>query len=195
MTGATGTSAGWSGGPGEVAGEGVVVVARGEAARAELGPVRSRIPSLYADPLSWLVVDAVDDALSTCAEDLDAVRDEVAVILVSALCTLQTMEAVARSARSGRVSPLRFAGASPGGAGSLACVVRGFKGPSLTLATGPGRGVPVARTLARSWLRSGAAEYVVVSVHHAEGDGRHRVRTTVVGAGPDLRRALPVPGR
>ncbi|WP_329430507.1 hypothetical protein OG339_21340 [Streptosporangium sp. NBC_01495] len=181
--------------PEEVAGEGVVVVARGEATRAELGPVRSRIPSLYADPLAWLVVDSVDDALSTCSDELDAVRDEVAVILVSALCTLQTMEAIERSVRNGRVSPLRFAGASPGGAGSLACVVRGFKGPSLTLATHPGKGVPVARTLARSWLRSGAAEYVVVSVHHVEEDGRHRVRSTVLGPGPDLRHALPMPGR
>ncbi|PZG46584.1 coronafacic acid synthetase [Spongiactinospora gelatinilytica] len=169
---------------GPIGGEGVVVLATGEATRAELRPVRSRIPSLYADPLAWLVLDAVEDALSTCSDELYEARDEVAVILISPFCTLQTMEAVARSAPGGRVSPLRFAGASPGGGGSLTCVARGFRGPSLTLATRPGNGLPVARTLARSWLRSGQAAYAVVSAHEAMAEGGHRVRTAVLGTEP-----------
>ncbi|RBQ15296.1 coronafacic acid synthetase [Spongiactinospora rosea] len=169
---------------GSLAGEGVVVRATGEAACAELRPVRSRIPSLYADPLAWLVVDAVEDALSTCSDELYEARDDVAVILISPLCTLLTMEAVARAAPGGRVSPLRFAGASPGGGGSLTCVARGFRGPSLTLATHPDRGLPVARTLVRSWLRSGQAAYAVVSAHEATAEGGHRVRCGVLAPEP-----------
>ncbi|MFJ6573336.1 beta-ketoacyl synthase N-terminal-like domain-containing protein [Streptomyces sp. NPDC091292] len=161
-------------------GAGMVAVGHGRAVRDELTVVRSRIPSLYADPLAWLVADAVEDALSGCADDVLAVREDVATILVSAECTLRTMEAVARSVPSGRVSPLRFAGASPGSAGSLVCLLHGFKGPSLTFSTTPEAGLSAAHTVARSWLRSGAASYVVLCAHEEPEGRRHLVQCSIL---------------
>ncbi|MGW2352518.1 hypothetical protein [Actinacidiphila glaucinigra] len=176
-------------------GTGVVAVTRGTAVREELTAVRSRIPSLYADPLAWLVADAVDDALTGCADVVSTARDDVAVILVSAQCTLQTMEQVARSVPSGRVSPLRFAGASPGSAGSLVCLLHGFKGSSLTLSTTPEEGLPTAHTLARSWLRSGAARYVVLCAHERQPGRPHLVRCTVLAPGNSAADSGTAPGR
>ncbi|WP_162795002.1 coronafacic acid synthetase [Nonomuraea lactucae] len=164
---------------------GLATVARGEAYRPELTTVRGSIPNLYADPVAWLVADAVRDALTACPGDVAAARDDVGTILVSAHCTRHTMRAVAGSAAGGRVSPLRFAGASPGTAGSLACIVHGFRGPALTLSTGARDGLPTARVLARSWLRSGAAAYVIVSVHGVDAQGGHRVRSVVLAAEPE----------
>ncbi|GAA3367367.1 hypothetical protein GCM10017744_079230 [Streptomyces antimycoticus] len=158
----------------------VAVVGHGDASREQLTAVRSRIPSLYADPLAWLVADAVENALPECPADVLACREDVAVILVSAHCTLHTMDAVARSLPAPRVSPLRFAGASPGSAGSLLCLLHGFKGSSLTFSMTPEDGLPAARTVARSWLRSGAAPYVVLCAHQMhEGQG-HSVRCAVL---------------
>lgn len=160
--------------------EDVAVMAQGNASREQLTAVRSRIPSLYADPLAWLVADAVDSALTECADGVLTRREDVAVILVSAHCTLHTMDAMARTLPAPRVSPLRFAGASPGSAGSLLCQLHGFKGPSLTLSMTPGDGLPAARTVARSWLLSGAASHVVLCAHQRqEGEG-HSVRCAVL---------------
>ncbi|CAM5276674.1 coronafacic acid synthetase [Streptomyces pilosus] len=158
----------------------VAVVGHGDAYREELTAVRSRVPSLYADPLAWLVADAVEPALAECAADVRAAREDVAVILVSAHCTLHTMDAVARSLPAPRVSPLRFAGANPGSAGSLLCLLHGFRGSSLTFSMTPEDGLPAARTVARSWLRSGSASYVVLCAHQRHGEKGHSVRCAVL---------------
>ncbi|MET9115247.1 coronafacic acid synthetase [Streptomyces longwoodensis] len=158
----------------------VAVVGHGDAFREELTAVRSRIPSLYADPLAWLVADAAESALTQCATEVLAAREDVAVILVSAHCTLHTMDAMARSLPAPRVSPLRFAGANPGSAGSLLCLLHGFKGSSLTLSMTPEDGLPAARTVARSWLRSGAASFVVLCTHRGHGEKGHSVRCAVL---------------
>lgn len=166
--------------------EDFAVVGQGDASLEQLTAVRSRIPSLYADPLAWLVADAVENALSECAADVMARREDVAVILVSAHCTLHTMDAVARSLPAPRVSPLRFAGASPGSAGSLLCLLHGFKGSSLTFSMTPEDGLPAARTVARSWLLSGGAPYVVLCAHQRHEEQGHSVRCAVLAPAPGV---------
>lgn len=170
----------WPGAWQAVGWSGTVPVGWGCAQRDGLNGLRNRIPSFYADPVAWLAVDALGDALESCASDVLAVRDEVGVIMVSAYCTLWTMRHVARSAVIGRMSPLRFAGASPGTAGSVSCIVFRLAGPSLTVSTAPETGLPVAGAVAASWLRSGAAAFVVVSAHDVDDAGTHRVYTAIL---------------
>ncbi|WP_165956521.1 beta-ketoacyl synthase N-terminal-like domain-containing protein [Kribbella antibiotica] len=133
-----------------------------------------RIPSMYVDPVAWLVLESIEQAIS------HPLPDDVGVLVISTYATLATMTELSGTAASGRVSPLRFAGASPGGAASLACLVHGFRGPSLLLTSDPARSRPVALTVAQSWLSSGAASCVVLSVHTV--DSGHAVHTVVLGA-------------
>ncbi|MBP2330540.1 hypothetical protein JOF56_010925 [Kibdelosporangium banguiense] len=158
----------------------LVVLGHGGTDRAEPDG-RRRIPSMYVDPVSWLVLEAVDEALADCPDTVRQSPDEVAVMLVSTHATLHTMTEIAKAIPSGRLSPLRFAGASPGGAASLTCLVHKFRGPSLMMTTTPDEGWPAALTMARFWLRTGAATSVVLSAHTASDHG-HRVRTVVLGA-------------
>ncbi|ONI86952.1 hypothetical protein ALI144C_09880 [Actinosynnema sp. ALI-1.44] len=130
-----------------------------------------RIPSMYVDPVAWLVLAAIDAALAECPDSVQKSPDDVAVILISTHATRDTMAEIA----GGRLSPLRFAGASPGGAASLACRVHGFRGPSLLLTTGPQVGRQTALTVAQSWLRTGAAAHVVLSAHTTDPHHVHSV--------------------
>ncbi|GAB3838675.1 beta-ketoacyl synthase N-terminal-like domain-containing protein [Kribbella italica] len=156
----------------------LTVFGSGTAAQAVPNSTR-RIPSLYVDPVAWLLLESAERAIGN---NLDDVRGEVAVLVVSTYATLDTMAGIAGTATSGRVSPLRFAGASPGGAASLTCLVHGFRGPSLLLTSGPESSWPVAVTMARSWLRTGAAVRVILSVHTVDAEAGHQVRSVVVGA-------------
>jgi hypothetical protein len=164
------------------------VLGRDERATDAGVAVRSRLPSLYADPLAWLICDGVGaaarDAAETSGADLTDSPDEVALVLVSAYCTDHSIRTVAEGARRGRVSPLRFAGTNPGSAGSLGAIVHGFRGPTLTLCSPAARTAPAARTVADAWLDTAAAAYVVLAVHERTGasdGGRDAVRTVVLG--------------
>ncbi|GAA2696159.1 MULTISPECIES: beta-ketoacyl synthase N-terminal-like domain-containing protein [Actinosynnema] len=160
---------------------GLRVVGAGSAHREALGPERGTLPSVYADPVAWLVAESVRNALADSAEPVERDPAQVAVLLVSARCTLWTMtELATKAVPRGRVSPLKFAGASPGGAGTLVCLLHGFRGPTMTLSTSPADGLPAARTVARAWLRSGAADYALVTAHDADEAGRQHARTSVL---------------
>jgi hypothetical protein len=65
--------------------------------------------------------------------------------------------------------------------------VHGLRGPTLVITTDPADGVPAARTMARHWLRTGAASHVVVAVHDHDPMRGHEVQCVVVGPAPDLR--------
>jgi hypothetical protein len=159
---------------------GLVPLATARAGSAPGTAPRRRIPNLYADPVSWLVLEAVDE-LGTGGR---AVPETTAMVLVSTYGTLETMSAIARAVPGGRLSPLRFAGASAGGPVSLACQAHGFRGPTLVITTAPAEGHPAALTMARHWLRSGAANHVVIAVHDHDPLRGHEVRCVLVGAAP-----------
>ncbi|MFI6784598.1 hypothetical protein [Micromonospora sp. NPDC050276] len=159
---------------------GLHVVSRGQAGASEPGAVRGKLPLMYGDPVSWLVTEAVSRALAAGADQILTARDDVGVILVSARCTLKTMREVRRSSATGRVSPMRFTGASPGSAGSLVCMVHRLTGPTLTLVNDPAVGLGVAATIARAWLVSKAAAYVVVTAHEVSAAGEDVAESVVV---------------
>jgi 3-oxoacyl-(acyl-carrier-protein) synthase len=147
----------------------------------------SKIPAAvsarYADPVAWLVARAVGDALAAAPAEVLAEPDEIGLILLSAHCTSGTMAEVARGVTAGRLSPMRFAAASPGTAGSISCIVHGLRGPTLTLATTPETGEEAARVVARGWLTDGAARHVVLSGHLVDATGRHSVHSVILGPG------------
>lgn len=141
---------------------------------------RRRGASFYADPVAWLVADAVGAALASAGEPGRATGDDVAVVTVSEHATAHTMRQVAGMRDRGRVSPLRFAGANPGSVAGLACIVHGLRGPSLMLSMPPAQARSTVALLARAWLAGGACTRVVVSEHAARPQGGHTVRTVVL---------------
>ncbi len=134
--------------------------------------------SFFADVAGWMVNAAVSGAL-TGADDVLSEPDEVALIAVSDRCSAATMATIAAGSVQGVVSPLRFAGSSPGILAGLPCIRWKLRGPSLTLTMPPAEGLPVAGILAGAWLRTGQARYVVLATYTVE-DGRHVARCWVV---------------
>ncbi|MEU4580355.1 hypothetical protein [Nonomuraea sp. NPDC023979] len=167
-------------------GDGLVPLAETRLVRPATAPPPRRIPSLYADPASWAVLAAVDDLWARCPEAAQA-PETTAMVLVSTHGTADTMAGIARAAPGGRLSPMRFAGASAGGPISLVCMVHGLRGPTLVITTDPADGLPAARTMARHWLRTGAASHVVIAAHTHDPPRGHEVRCVVAGPAPDLR--------
>jgi hypothetical protein len=155
-------------------------------------------PSLFADPVAWLVCAAVEAATEECADELSHAREDVGVIVVSEFATLTTMRSVAGGAAHGRVSPLRFAGANPAVVAGLACITLGFRGPTLTLSMSPADGVGPAAAVASSVLSSGAAGHLVLAAHQVTDE--HVATCVVVGTRMrpadwrDVRRHLAMSG-
>ncbi|MET0493583.1 MAG: hypothetical protein ABW000_10685 [Actinoplanes sp.] len=159
-----------------LAGAGLVTLATARAGSAPGAAPHRRIPSQYADPASWAVLAAVDRLWSGIPPEATA------MVLVSTYSTIDTMSAIAGAVPGGRLSPLRFAGASAGGPVSLVCQVHGLRGPTLVITTAPPDGCPAALTMARHWLRTGAASQVVVALHEHDPVRGHEVQCVVVGA-------------
>lgn len=164
----------------DLGGSGLVPLASARVARAADATPHRRIPSRYADPASWAVLAAVDELWAGCPDGVPAPAT-TAMVLVSAHCTMDTMAGIAGAVPGGRLSPLRFAGASAGGPISLVSMVHGLRGPTLVITTEPAEGVPAARTLARHWLRTAAASHVAVAVHDRDPLGGHEVQCVLVG--------------
>ncbi|MDV9168540.1 coronafacic acid synthetase [Streptomyces sp. W16] len=160
--------------------EGLDIVGRGVATPSDPSGARSRQrTSVYADPLSWLVLDAVRHAIDGHSEELLSSREFVGHVVVSDHCTTHTMRGIAATLAAGRISPLRFSGANPGSVCSLPSQFLGFSGPSMTLSMPPARGLPPALAICRAWLREGSATHMLLTSHDADASG-HRVTTTVL---------------
>ncbi|WP_381790201.1 coronafacic acid synthetase [Streptomyces niveus] len=161
---------------------GLAVVGEGTAAAADLSVVRPRPrASLYADPLSWLVLDAVERAAESYGGELRSAPEGVGHIVVSDQCTAHTMRDIAAEVARGRVSPLRFSGANPGSVLSLTSQLLGFSGPSMTLSMRPERGLVFALALTRLWLHTSSATHVLVTSHRSDAPG-HRVTSSILMA-------------
>lgn len=162
-------------------------VGEGVALATDLSAAPRRRTSLYADPLSWLVLDAVEQAIAACGEDFapagTSAKEGVGHIAVSDQCTLHTMRQLAGAIGAGRVSPLRFSGANPGSICALPSQFLGFGGPTMTLSMPPEKGLPPAMAVARAWLRQGCATHVIVTAHRADASG-HRVTSAILTPDP-----------
>jgi len=151
----------------------LVAAGLGAADTADPAGFARNVPSFYADPAAWLVATAAERALDSCAVAVRDDPDRIGVVAVSPGCSAATLAVIARSTARGAVSPLRFAGASPGVLAGLTCIRRGLRGPSLTVTMPAAGGIPVAAVVAAGWLRAGQAEYVLVAAHTIDGDGHH----------------------
>ncbi|WP_327022960.1 hypothetical protein [Micromonospora sp. NBC_01739] len=144
------------------------------------GPSRPRGVGFYADPVAWLVADAVGTALEAAGLPGPTAGTEVGMVAVSEHATGHTMREVADAVRErGRVSPLRFAGAAPGSVAGLACIVHGLRGPSLLLSMAPDAARPAVAVLAGAWLGASCTR-LVVAEHRRHPSGVHRVNTVVL---------------
>ncbi|MGW7489009.1 hypothetical protein [Streptomyces sp. NPDC054786] len=139
--------------------------------------------SLFADPLAWLMAEAVERAADDCGTDLSAVGDQVGMVAISDACTLETMRAIAKATPRGRLSPLKFAGANPGSVAGLPCIRNGFRGPTLTLSMSPAPALPSALAMAEGWIARGSARYVLIGSHRRDGDV-HGARCYVLQSSP-----------
>ncbi|MFG2863465.1 hypothetical protein [Streptomyces sioyaensis] len=126
--------------------------------------------SLFADPLAWLMAEAVERAVESCDTDLSIVGDQVGMVAISDVCTLETMRAIAEATPRGRLSPLKFAGANPGSVAGLPCIRNSFRGPTLTLSMSPAQALPSALAMAEGWIARGSARYVLIGSHRRDGD-------------------------
>jgi hypothetical protein len=164
-----------------VAGSHLDIVGHGRVEITDLSTIRQRNASFYADPVAWLTVSALEQALEQAdsSPDITARGTEVGVLAVSDHATLHTMRTVAAGTARGRVSPLRFAGANPGSLAGLSCITFGFHGPTLMLSMSPKAAESVVIHVVSSWLDSGC-RYVVVNEHTVDSSGNHIVTSTIV---------------
>ncbi|MBJ7221974.1 MULTISPECIES: coronafacic acid synthetase [unclassified Brenneria] len=135
--------------------------------------------SLYADPLSWLILEAVEQAIGEHLDAILSASPSVGHIAISDHCTLHTMRAIAKTIPSGHISPLRFSGACPGMICSLPSQFLKFSGPSIVFSMPPESALPYAAVLARAWLHEHLATHVIITVHAMDASG-HRIISTVV---------------
>lgn len=137
-----------------------VIEAPCESAHAQR--LRSKIR--YADPSSWLLVEAIDRAGLPGLLAGQAGRGEAtAVVVVAPAGCPQAAADLAHQARGGAVSPLRYPAAGPSASLGLACIVFGLCGPTLTLTMPLADGVPRAIWLAQRYLERRDAELAIVA--------------------------------
>lgn len=142
-------------------------------------PFRSKRqrPSFYADPASWLILQAFEQALEQCSQDFLARPEQIGLITLSETCTLHTMLEIEKTLGEGVISPLRFSGANPGAVGSLPSHFFGFSGPTLVLSMPPEDGLDLAATLAAGWLAVGDADFVAINRHWLTASGHYAEST------------------
>ena len=160
----------------------VLVVGRGEAG---LGGAERYGKGLerklrYADTTAWTIKGAVAAALTGLADKVDAVRDSVGLATATHIGPRDTMAEVARAARNGQCSPLRFAAANPGSVAGVACVAFGFRGPTRNLIMSPADAAPLLLMFAEQWLGEKIADVVLLSTFAARPRGMSAARCIVL---------------
>ncbi|MBL1086715.1 hypothetical protein JK359_32945 [Streptomyces actinomycinicus] len=154
--------------------------------------VRRRVSGVYADPVAWLMAEAVAAALQECGTAAPDRPEEVGVIGVSEHATRITLRALADAVPQGRLSPMRFAGAGPGALIGMVCSAFGFHGPVSMLPMPLAPAAPLARALCGDWLLGDppGAAHVLVVTHATTDEGKHQAHCLVV-SGPTPTRRLP----
>ncbi|PWC14028.1 coronafacic acid synthetase [Brenneria corticis] len=159
---------------------GLAILGRGVATAPDLSSLKPKQKaSLYADPLAWLVLEAVEQALKENSSALASSGLAVGHIAVSDQCTAHTLHGIGTTIPSGRISPLRFSGACPGMICCLPSLFLGFSGPSLVLSMPPASGLPPALAIASIWLHECSATHVIVTYHRKDTSG-HGVTSLIL---------------
>ncbi|MFF1284186.1 polyketide synthase [Streptomyces sp. NPDC058299] len=170
--------------------EGAVVTGAAGVEADDPGTVRRRIAGVYADPVAWLLAEAVAAALAECGDAAPDRPAEVGLIGVSEYATRHTLRALADAVPRGRLSPMRFAGAGPGSLAGTVCSAFGFHGPVSMLPMPLAAAVAPARALCGDWLFGDppGAAHVLVVTHTTTDEGKHRAHCLVVSGPAPTRR-------
>ena len=160
-------------------------VGRGEAGEANksLFPREAVTTVRYADPAAWVMATAIALAVAPVREQASAARDRVAVLATSDHGPEETIAALARAAREGYSSPMRFPAGNPASLVGVPCILMGFRGPTLNLLMPPADGVPVAWFMAGQWLQHDVARFVVAVACARRPDRGYLARAVVLGRG------------
>jgi hypothetical protein len=156
----------------------IAVIGHGEAEGPQRSLATERVKSIvrYADPAAWTVVAAIDQALKRVEDECIAAAEQVGILLVSESGPTETIATVAATARTGYLSPLRFPAATAGSLVGMACIVFGFRGPTLNLTMPTTGGVPIATVIARRWLEQEVVKFMFITTFARRSDGNPLAR-------------------
>jgi hypothetical protein len=139
-------------------------------------------PSLYAPALAWAVADFTRALVEA---EGGIVAHQTGMVVASDQCSLATIRELAGTAAQGRVSPLRFAGASPSIIAGLPALEQGIRGPTLCLTMNPAQAGDAMWALVRYWIRYHAIVGVIAIAHHPQGDRGHLFKGMIARSAAD----------
>jgi hypothetical protein len=139
-------------------------------------------PSLYAPPVAWA---AANFARALIADAGDITPHHTGMIVVSDECSLSTIRELARTARQGTISPLRFAGASPSIVAGLPALEQGIRGPVLALTMLPDHAARAIMALIGHWIEWSKIVSVIAIAHRPQGEGRHLLKGLIARSADD----------
>jgi hypothetical protein len=158
-------------------------ISRGEADEVDksLFPRQAVTAVRYADTAAWVTAAAIARAIAPVQEETLRERDRVAVLVTSDHGPEETIAALARAAREGYSSPLRFPAGNPGSLVGVSCILMGFRGPTLNLLMPPAEGIQIAWFMTGRWLQSTAAHVVAAAICRRLSPGRYLARAVLLG--------------
>ena len=129
----------------------------------------------YADPAAWCVASAVGEAWENACEPEGG--DDLGLIVIGAQGPQQALADVRKC-----VSPLRFPAANPGAVAAVSCISFGIRGPTLNLLMPTVSGLPIAATIARTWLANEVVRRVFIASYFTAHEGL-QARCLLLGRG------------
>ena len=137
-------------------------------------------PSVHAPPVAWAVARFVQ----LLVDEQGAIApEETGLIVASDECSLALIRELSTTASQGKVSPLRFAGASPSIVVGLPALQLALRGPSLCLTMPPAHARAAVAALIRYWTRNNSVSAVIAVAHYRLDEDRHLLKGLVARAG------------
>ncbi len=149
--------------------------------QAEIRQLRGNSNVRFADKIAWIAAKSIQKADTVMGVE----PSNVGVIVICEYSTNATMLEIKKSRKNGIVSPLIFSGANPGSLAGLACILFGYRGPSLHLPMPSAIALPVALTTSSSWLEDMPNGKVFVCMIGIDSDGTLVSRCVELMGGPD----------
>jgi hypothetical protein len=127
-------------------------------------------PSFYATPVAWAVANFTQSLIE---DEGGIVPHHTGLIVVSDECSLATIREISRTAAQGKISPLRFAGASPSIVAGVAALEQGLRGPTVCLTMPPAHAESAILAMINYWISYCNIVSVIVITHFKLGETSH----------------------
>jgi 3-oxoacyl-[acyl-carrier-protein] synthase II len=137
----------------------------------------------FADPAAWFVAGAVESLLASMPS---VSRHRIASILIDSFGPRNTLTDLRLGRVKGRISPMRFAAATPSAILAVSCIAFGLRGPALTLAGRVPELIGAAVIAAFAWLGDGVADAVILVSRSSETTVRGIALTLATESDPSL---------